>query len=192
MTPSEPTAPPASEIHVWQADLNRGGWPPREWLPATERDRAAAIVRPESRRRWVASRWALRGVLCRYLARPPAEIELRCGEHGKPALAESMPALRFNLSHSGELALIAVGVGREIGVDVERVGARPVEFYVEWTRREAVAKCLGTGLGTPLPEAATAVLDFDAGPDFIAAIAAAGDAVPQLRRFSAEPAGLGF
>jgi len=181
-----------NEVHVWQARLDSSEWPQCNHLPAAERDRASAIVRPAARERWVASRWALRGVLGRYLERPAAEVELRFGDHGKPALADPGSSLRFNLSHSGELALIVVAIGREVGVDVERVGARPAEFYVEWTRREAIAKCFGTGLGTPAPEAAVTTIELDPEPGFVAAIAAAGQASPQLRRFSAEPASLGL
>ncbi len=85
--------------------------------------------------------------------------------------------LRFNLAHSGELTLIAVTRDCEIGVDVELV--RPIERSLEiasrnfhpaelvaihaaseidapeaflrcWTRKEAVLKAIGTGLGYPL------------------------------------------
>lgn len=166
------------------------------------------------RRRWVAARWALRGVLGRYLEQEPAEIELRAGNRGKPVLADPGASLRFNLSHSGGLALIAVVRGREVGVDVERIVARrnllalarralsPEEaarveaarvearlaaFHAAWTRHEAVAKCFGTGLAAPLPEAAVTVQDLEAGAGFAAAIAVTGDAVPPLRHFPIEP-----
>lgn len=174
-------------LDLWSAQLDSGGWPSAEALPAAERERAARIVRARARERWVASRWALRRVLARYLDREPAEIELRLGERGKPMLADPDTPLRFNLSHSGGLALIAVATDREVGVDVEAIGARPVEFYAEWTRREAVVKCHGVGLGTPLPDAPVAVAPLEAGAGFAAAIAVSGDAVPPLRRLSAEP-----
>jgi phosphopantetheinyl transferase len=175
------------DLHIWHARLDAGEWPSAENLPAVERERAAAIHRDDARRRWVAARWALREVLGRYHERDPAAIELRFGERGKPMLAESDASLCFNLSHSGELALIAIGEEREVGVDVQLLGSRSAGFYAEWTRREAIAKCHGTGLWAPLPEAAVAVAELDAGPGYAAAVAIAGEQMPPLRQFDAEP-----
>lgn len=178
---------PEVELHVWQAQLDAPGWPGAGSLPEGERDRAADLLGEVAGRRWVAARWALRRVLGRYLAEEPAEIELRLGSRGKPLLAAPGPPLRFNLSHSGELALIAVSGEREVGVDVEAIGARPAEFYAEWTRREATAKCHGAGLGAPLPDAAVAVAALDVGAGFAAAVALSGAEMPPLRRFAVEP-----
>src|SRR6478609_10153867 len=95
--PERPAAP-TGEVHVWRAGLGEG--------------LAARDVR-------AAGRGALRRVLARYLDRDPEAIELTGGEHGKPALAGDRPLFRFNLSHSGALALIAVAAEREVGVDIE-------------------------------------------------------------------------
>ena len=186
MRPPEPISPPVGELHLWHARLDARGWPSAERLPAAERERADELQRPDARRRWAASRWALRGVLGGYLGVEPAEVELRFGERGKPMLATDEP-LRFNLSHSGELAAIAVADRREVGVDVQTTGARPVEFYAEWARREAIAKCHGVGLGAPLPDTAVSVADFEAGAGFAAAVAVSGTDVPPLRHFACEP-----
>lgn len=179
-----------SELHVWHARLDAAGWPGEEGLPAAERERAVAMHRSEARKRWVAARWALRGVLGRYLEQDPAAIELRLGDRGKPFLADPDAPLRFNLSHSGELALIAVAERREVGVDVQRIGSRhPARFYAEWARREAIAKCHGTGLWAPLPDAEVAVAALDAAAGFAAAVAITGEAVPRVRRFELESGG---
>ena len=175
-------------LHVWHAQLDRGAWPAEDCLPAGERDRAAAIGRPRARRRWVASRWALRVVLGLYLEREPGEVELRFGERGKPMLRATDESLRFNLSHSGGQALIAVGREREVGVDIERIGDRPEEFYAAWTQHEAIAKCLGAGLGVPLPDDPVAVSTLDVEAGFAGAVAVEGDELPPLLSFSAEPA----
>jgi 4'-phosphopantetheinyl transferase len=209
--------PPIAEIHVWTARLDAAPWPPASKLPRGERERAERQLRAEKRRRWVASRWALRGVLAGYLGEDPAGIELRTGGGGKPELAPAGRRLRFNLSHSADLALVTVARGQEVGVDVERIEprrdvlalarralgpaataalaraparARPAAFHAAWTRHEATAKCLGAGVGMPLPHGAVTVADLDAGSGFAAALAVSGGRVPSLRRFAIEPAAL--
>lgn len=206
-----PRRPPAlaAEAHVWCADLDRERTATLV-LPANELERARRIRSDRNRERWVAARHALRLVLARYLGQDPEQIEFELGEHGKPALVASPPPLHFNLSHSGELALIALALEREVGVDVEeidrgrrvtelaRVGlepdaaaavrAAPVErqadvFHEAWVRREALVKCLGVGLGKPLPKAPVAVCGLDVGGDLAAALAIAGGTMPLLRRF---------
>lgn len=181
---------PANEIDVWLARLAAGGWPRPELLPEDERGRAEQMRTGKVRDRWTAARWALRGVLGRYLGLDPAAVELSLGEHGKPLLADPEAPLLFSLSHSGDVALVAVSAELEVGVDVERIGARPATFYADWTRHEAIVKCHGTGLGRPVPDAPVAVADLDAGPGYAGAIAIAGDAVPPLRRFEIAPADL--
>lgn len=199
--------PPAAGVHVWRGDLDQPGWPGADGLPEDERERATAILRPPARRRWVASRWLLRGVLARYLARPAADIGLEAGEHGKPYLAEPTGDLAFNLSHSGNLALVAVAAGREVGVDIELISeerdpvalaekglgpqaaaavrAAPDDersrvFHRHWADHEARLKCLGVGLGGEVPPGAAAVtvLQLDLGPDFAASVAVHGDPTP--------------
>ena len=174
-------------LRIWRVRLDRGEWPGVGALPTAERERAERIVRPEARGRWAASRWALRTVLGHCLGEASAAIDLRYGERGKPRLADPEAPLRFNLSHSGELALIAVTEGREVGVDVQRIGSRPKDFYAEWTRREAVAKCHGVGLGAPLPDAPVAVAALRAGSGYGAAVAVGGGALPPLRQLDLEP-----
>jgi 4'-phosphopantetheinyl transferase len=205
---------PKGEIHVWEADLDAEGWPGPRGLPAAERERAERLRRPLGRRRWVAARWALRGVLGRYLDLPPVEIELGAGDGGKPRLAGAEVGLRFNLSHSHGLAVVAVTLAAEVGIDIEwvdpdrdvaalasraldpadaeRVAAAPAErraeiFYAAWTRREAIGKCLGVGLGTPPAGAHVAVAPFEVRPGFAAAVAIAAESAPPLRRFEITP-----
>lgn len=169
------------------------------------------MLRPGSGRRWSASRWALRLVLSRYLGEKPEAIALRRSEHGKPELAEGPERLSFNLSHSGALALVAVTRGRELGVDIERIDAdrdllalaeraldasaaaavreaapadRPTAFYEAWVRHEALVKCFGGGLGSPLPEEPATVAPLDVDRGFAAALAVAGREVLAHRCFS--------
>ena len=96
------------------------------------------------------ARRALTQVLASHLGTEPDAIRIErapcvhCGEpHGKPYLAE--PAghdLRFNLSHTRGLALVALAHGREVGVDVEAVrpGRRAQGIADRWfTQAEADA-----------------------------------------------------
>jgi len=66
------------------------------------------------------SRELLLAILSQYLGEDPGRIALARSPAGKPRLA-GRPAerLRFNLSHSAGLTLIAVTAEREVGIDVE-------------------------------------------------------------------------
>jgi 4'-phosphopantetheinyl transferase len=143
--------------------------------------------------------------------RGPTEIELVAGPNGKPSLAGPRPPLHFNLSHSGGVALVAVTGEQEVGVDVERAdprrdvlrlaeagldpetaaavrsappGARADAFYAAWVRKEAVAKCLGVGLGAPLPAGPVSVIELDTREGYAAALAVAGVVELPVRRFA--------
>jgi 4'-phosphopantetheinyl transferase len=81
------------------------------------------------------------------------EIPITAGEGGKPHLERGgeLADLRFNLSHSGNVAAVAIAEGVEVGVDVEGVTEkRPLGYVRDWTRREAYLKGTGAGLrGSP-------------------------------------------
>jgi 4'-phosphopantetheinyl transferase len=144
-------------------------------LSSDERARASEFRFDDPRRRFVIARGALRRLLGEYLAVKADKVELALDNNQKPALADSHATfgLRFNVSHSGDVALIAVTEGCEIGVDVEQlrdVGRleqiarrffHPAEtkavlatptaernhaFLRCWTGKEAVLKAFGTGI----------------------------------------------
>lgn len=148
-----------------------------EWLTAEERARAHRLVRPRDGRRFVLCRGALRVIVAGLLDRDPGAIEFRAGPGGKPILPsgqpENQPPWHFNVSHSGDLALIAVSRTCELGVDVEKTrtiseaarivrsyfteteteqfhqldeSARADAFIRGWTRKEAILKAQGVGL----------------------------------------------
>ena len=165
-------------MHVWRIDLDVP--PPlvarlHRLLSSEEKERAARMHAPGADRRFVVSHGATRAILARYLTRPPEEIVFLTGAGGKPylALPPGPSALCFNLSHSADLALCAVALGRDLGVDVERI--RPVAdwpqiaaryfspneneallalsdeaaltaFFQGWTGKEAYTKALGRGI----------------------------------------------
>ena len=132
-----------------------------------EWERAGRLIAPDKRRQFIGSRGVLRALLGAYLGVPPSEVTLTRQAHGKPALPAET-GLRFNLSHTEGLLLVAVSAGLEVGVDVERVrpveGASrlasrffsvreragmedgPVGFLRLWTCRESAVKAFGTGI----------------------------------------------
>lgn len=186
----------SDQVHVWRASLLPG--PARlqtllETVSAEEQKRAEALRREEDRRRFITAHGLLRSILGLYLEVPPGKVTIRRDPYGKPRLPEDAGDLRFNMSHSHELALIAVAMGREVGVDVERIRAAlpmreivgrflpgpeadallalPEErligaFFKAWTRHEAYVKGIGRGL-LPTParlDAATVPSDAHDAP----------------------------
>jgi 4'-phosphopantetheinyl transferase len=167
------------EIHLWRATLDN---PIRlagaeAVLAREEILRAGRLASGADRNRFIAAHGALRMVLGLYLAADPQSLEFRTGPTGKSILVQTFTDLRFNLSHSGDLALIGVTRGREVGVEVERV-QRDIEFdpivehYFEpaeawslrttspheragrffdlWTQKEARAKAGGSSARTKI------------------------------------------
>jgi 4'-phosphopantetheinyl transferase len=121
----------------------------------------------------------MRGALSLWAGRAPAQWEFALNEYGKPHLAN--PPLnanvRFNLSHTNGLAVLALACNRELGVDVEYLGrketnadiaerffapeevldfiAQPehqksARFLEYWTLKESYIKAIGMGLSCPL------------------------------------------
>jgi 4'-phosphopantetheinyl transferase len=168
------------EVHVWSAPLREERPEHYQLLSTAEREQAARFSHARSRLHFVAGRAVLRQILADYLDRDPAAIEFKFGKHGKPHLAdEADTGLRFNLSHSGELAVLAVARGRAVGVDVEQISAQrathdiaqrffspnesaalralPAElrvpaFFRCWTCKEAFIKLIGDGMTFPLED----------------------------------------
>jgi len=179
--PPQPRARTGS-VHVWRADLVAAGDELADLLCAEERERAARIVRERDRVLWARARGILRVLLARYLDRDPRALRFVLGPHGKPVLSSEGPApvveLRFNLSHSGPLALYAVSTGREVGVDIECTRERyTAEFLRAWVAHEAAVKCRGTGLATPAQDSPVAepwMAELDVGSGAAAAVAVAG------------------
>jgi 4'-phosphopantetheinyl transferase len=90
-------------------------------LDADERRRAAACRSAAARRRFVLAHAAARHIAARWLGAPADGIRWERGPHGKPRLAGRWTGAQLNLSHSGELALVALTTARPVGVDVQRV-----------------------------------------------------------------------
>jgi len=171
---------PEGEVHVWRAGLDLGETRRdvlASALSAEERERAVRFHFEHDRQRFQVARGVLRELLGRYLGLAPVGIELGRLPGGKPILQDRRTRLRFNVSHSGGLALLAFTQGRELGVDLEAerplpemaslaescfssaeieawralpAGERPSAFFRAWTRKEAFLKATGEGLFRPL------------------------------------------
>ena len=167
-------------LTVWRIALNNETWAIRLWplLDKVEQSRAERFRTLELQRRYIIAHGALRLLLADTCRQPPTTLRLVCNAWGKPALAEAgLPV--FNLSHARDLALCAVAIAGEIGIDVEALRPSPVverldlvrrffsadEYYTLnalddqvfvsaffrcWTRKEAYIKAKGLGLSLPL------------------------------------------
>jgi 4'-phosphopantetheinyl transferase len=162
------------EVHVWRASLTTadplelaGLLSPAEWL------RAERFHFEHDRSRFITGHGLLRKILGRYLDTPPKELQFTENAHGKPELCGAASLLRFNLSHSGDLMLLAVTHARAVGVDLELIREntpietladhyfepedawhlrllpapeRVLKFYEMWTSAEARLKADGIGI----------------------------------------------
>ncbi|MGI9457626.1 MAG: 4'-phosphopantetheinyl transferase family protein [Aeoliella sp.] len=149
-----------------------------EALSVDERGRYDRFVDDEVRSKFLVAHVGLRRLLGNYLGCEPGVVELENSLTGKPRMAGG--SLRFNMSHSGELVVVAVSCD-EVGIDVERVRTvaslpalaarymtsneqaaideasedeRLATFFQLWTRKEAAVKLTGLGL-----QAAVGLLD---------------------------------
>jgi 4'-phosphopantetheinyl transferase len=169
--------------------LDRARVPPPT---AGESARASRFRSPELGSRYLKAHGALRAIIARYT---PARLDFALREKGKPYLPLA-PEIAFNLSHSHEMALVAVARGVEVGVDIEKLRPIPqyaalaerffpsgeappqdeADFFRRWTRIEAVLKARGVGLiGSSLDvEGEWAIEEIDASGGFAGAVAAAG------------------
>jgi 4'-phosphopantetheinyl transferase len=169
------------EVQVWRLalDIPAVRLPALlNWLASDERTRAERFLFETHRARFIAARAFLRAVLARYLGCEPGAVAFEYGVHGKPSLAgQAAQAVRFNLSHSGGCAVLAVTLERELGIDLEPVrpmtnrealarrffaprevaalaevapGEQERAFFTCWTRKEAYLKACGDGLARPL------------------------------------------
>jgi 4'-phosphopantetheinyl transferase len=175
---------PEDHVHVWRAGID---WPPericelKQVLSREEQEKAARFHFAIDRTRYVIGRGLLRRLLARCLGTTPQKLRFDYSAFGKPGLAADFTdrKLQFNLTHSGELVLIAMTTGRAVGIDIERIrtdmavdgiathffsprecaalatleaGAQYDGFFACWTRKEAYIKARGDGLSLPLDQ----------------------------------------
>jgi 4'-phosphopantetheinyl transferase len=168
------------EVHVWGAHLDTLASRINRYEPLLspdERARAERFRFDRDRSRFVVTRAVLRSILAEYVPVAAEHLQFSYNAYGKPSLDACN--VKFNVSHSGGVALIALTMGCSIGVDVERIrelndvaqlarscctpreyvallalppAERNRQMFTVWTRKEAYAKALGTGLAAPLTQ----------------------------------------
>lgn len=112
--------PPSGAVEVWVADLSGASEELLRLLSPQERERASRLLDDRARLHWSVSRAVLRDLLAGATGEDPRRLRFELGGNGKPYLRRSSSdGPRFNLSHSGSLALYAISWEREVGVDVE-------------------------------------------------------------------------
>lgn len=152
----------------------------RYWhlLDQDEQIHAGKIKNALFRHRYIEVHGRLRKLLSQLLNQAPEKIAIKKTAFGKPYLAD-YPELVFNLSHSGDAFLIAVGYYCQLGADLEHCQRRvdfsalvnkcfaeeeitywnrlpeeqkKIAFYRLWTRKEAFVKAVGRGLALGLKQ----------------------------------------
>jgi 4'-phosphopantetheinyl transferase len=183
------------DIHVWQGDLdaqmlrrphhqdaNALLAEAERLMSPDEHTRRRTIRLQKLRDRFALTRLFLRTTLACYVDSSPMEIKFVSRDRGKPVIPGS--SIRFSLSHSAGVCLLAVSQARDVGVDVERIdptvdelkiaarffsraehkalaalpeGDRNRAFFSAWTRKEAFLKGLGHGISGHLDRFAVSV-----------------------------------
>jgi 4'-phosphopantetheinyl transferase len=165
------------EVHVYRINISTNLHLLDTFLATlmpVEKERGCKYFQLKDRQRFILSRGAQRYILGRYLNQPAAQVAFALGNNKKPFLvSDGRPAIQYNITHAGDWILLAVS-NEAVGADVEFVdkGFRfndileehfslaeidfigennsAENFYLLWTRKEALLKATGQGLGEHL------------------------------------------
>ncbi|MCW8957014.1 MAG: 4'-phosphopantetheinyl transferase superfamily protein [Gammaproteobacteria bacterium] len=165
-------------VDIWLFQLNIAEPRIKQLYPllsAEEKDRSERLINFIHRKRMIAAHGFMRSVLSLYLQRPPESLEFIRANRGKPSLIQltNEADIQFNLSHSHNLAILAVADSQALGIDIEFMDRKhewkkiihrffsnteqaaifklpeaqqELAFYQVWTRKEAHMKVTGQGL----------------------------------------------
>ena len=169
-------------LHVWRILLRQSEDVARaleKHLAMDELRRADRYRHERDRTRYVVAHGVLRELLADYTAQTPRNISFGHTVAGKPFLIDDKgeQRLRFNLSHSGEWAIVGLALSTDVGIDIEQIDSdvsveavaerffsrsefealrevpseqRTVAFFTAWTRKEAYLKARGEGIADRL------------------------------------------
>ncbi|MEM7620063.1 MAG: 4'-phosphopantetheinyl transferase superfamily protein [Pseudomonadota bacterium] len=135
-----------------------------------EQTRSNQFSHDQAKEQFIKSRAFLRQTLSDYVGEPAETLKIANNAYGKPYL-EDFDHLHFNVSHSGDVILIAVG-HMQVGIDIEYIDQefahdtisdlvfniseqqivkhqkhdlKAKQFYSIWTKKEAYLKAKGHG-----------------------------------------------
>jgi len=171
--PAELSPPNPKQVHLWRIDLDEIDDEMETVLSEDELARAQRFHHEQDRNRFIKARGSMRLLLGFYLATPPEDITFVYGPSGKPFISSPASVLTFNLSHTGNMALLGISREAAIGVDLERIKEKPnfhalagrifnsaiqqelsqltgaalaEAFFYHWTEYEARMKAIGNGI----------------------------------------------
>ena len=142
-------------------------------LSDKELERAEKFRHESGRNHFIVCHGILRYILSQYANKRPDHLNILTDSNDKPFLVHK--EIFFNLSHTRNMAAIAISRKSEIGIDIELIrenkhitniakryysesekkliehsGQQLHEFFLIWTRKEAFLKALGLGIRTRL------------------------------------------
>lgn len=180
LRPDKLRLPTEGELDVWRISLiSQSVQARRDILTTDELLRADRFHFRADRDRFTITRGILRTLLGEYAGMAPRALHFSLNPWGKPRLrsGENREQIDFNVSHSGDYALMVFGIAIDVGIDIEFLGSQtnameladlilspseklyfrdiPEEARAKallriWTRKEALTKALGAGLSIPL------------------------------------------
>ena len=183
----------SNEVEIWYGKVTteeahyQAYW---RVLDETEQTQARKFKNELLHKRYVEIHGRLRNLLAQTLNQSPEKIKIKKTGHGKPYLPD-YPELAFNLSHTADRLMIAIGSHCQLGVDIEICKPRTslsalvdkcfaeeeaaywanlpeaqknLEFYRFWTRKEAFVKATGYGISLGLNHC---VINPDKPTDFL-------------------------
>jgi 4'-phosphopantetheinyl transferase len=145
------------------------------YLSEDEHSRACKLKVEQKKDQFVITRGLLRQLLSNYLEKEPKEIMFSYEQHCKPIINDKVnnKSVEFNISHSGDYALIAMSLENKVGVDIEEINPgidyqslskrffsekenkeltsldkdeQLDAFYRTWVRKESFIKAIGKGV----------------------------------------------
>lgn len=202
--PPEDLTISTDEVHVWRVFLDQPNSLIEglaKTLSEEEQNRAERFYFQKDRNHFLVARGVLRDILGRYLNQEPEQFIFNYNEYGKPVLANEVDGeLAFNLSHSGGIALYGMTLGRDVGIDIERIRPEFVSdqiaerffspkeakmlrslagdqqkeaFFNCWTRKEAFIKATGQGVSFGLDNFSVSLMPQEP----VALLSVKGDAI---------------
>jgi 4'-phosphopantetheinyl transferase len=165
-------------VHVWRIALSSFASQELTFFEILSKDeiqRAERFHFPQHRLRFIIARGMLRNILALYTGFKAKDINFIYGPRGKPYLSSPNVNIQFNVSHSEDVAVIALAQ-YEVGIDIEKIKTnyhegiaerffsdaeqadlallskqlQPEAFYQLWAYKEALIKVTGAGLYVPL------------------------------------------